>query len=112
AGTSTAFKEALLSRRRLQAGQQPRHQSRRQLQQLAVGTASNGSLVALVPAPKAQVFTPTCPREVTCNTVEVMAAYLDVAQEALAVPVRCVVLASAKDVPSTQAVAGLANDTT
>ncbi|KAG2496180.1 hypothetical protein HYH03_005780 [Edaphochlamys debaryana] len=124
AGSSTTFVEQPLAPRRRLAGSWAAegaaagrlgHGASRGLRRLQQAPQSpptgwSGALVVSDPAPAAAVFTPSCPRSITCDTAQVVAAYLDSSVERLT-EVRCVVLATTRDGPSTQVVAGLANDT-
>ncbi|KAG2444871.1 hypothetical protein HXX76_001609 [Chlamydomonas incerta] len=107
---SAAEDYALQVRRRLLQSSPPSVQST--LQAASATSSSGGALVVVDPLPSTQVFTPSCPRTVACDTSKIDAAYLRAGYELLAAPTRCLVLANVRDGPTSQLLAGLTNDTT
>ncbi|EFJ44930.1 hypothetical protein VOLCADRAFT_118525 [Volvox carteri f. nagariensis] len=113
AGTATAIKEDVFGRRRQLSVLRGRPRTvLQQTVQASDNTSSYGSLLVMDPAPAAQVFTPACPRKVPCDPAKVLAAYVDLTVEVLALPVQCVAVANIRDGPMVQVLDGLANDTT
>ncbi|GIL91059.1 hypothetical protein Vretifemale_18742, partial [Volvox reticuliferus] len=112
AGTATTLKEDVIVRRRHLAVLRGR--PRTVLQQAVPAydnTDAGDSLLVADSAPIAQMFAPACPRKITCDTAKVSALYLDQAVEVLALPIRCIAVASIHDGPMVQVLDGLANDT-
>ncbi|GLC59525.1 hypothetical protein PLESTB_001496700 [Pleodorina starrii] len=113
AGTATALKEDVVAarRRQLMAARGRARGLQQASGQPSNATAAAGVLFVTDTAPAAQVFTPACPRQVPCDTATVSALYLDQTVETLALPVRCVTVASIRDGSLVQVLDGLANDT-